>query len=388
MMDDMTSRLAASVDEVLPLLRTIRDELYQRPEIGGEEAFASARLAGVLKDSGFAVTMPYGGIPFAFRAAASGGKGPKAALFAEYDALPGLGHACGHNLICTAALGAALALRPVIGELGGTIYVFGTPGEENLCTKTALAEQGLFDDLDAALMVHPNPVTCSSGRTRAVEALQIEFFGRTAHAATAAEQGINALDAAVECYQMIRTETAKYPEANVHGIIDEGGKKPSVIPDYSSLKYLTRAWDMKTLEELRSMVEYCAGQAAASTGCTYRVHNYEPTNQSMRTNRQIAQVFDQYLLTFGEPEILHQDVAGSTDMADVSWRVPAIHPWVGLNCQGTELHTQAFAERTLSPEADQFLARCAKALACTTAQLLMDRSLLASVRKEFRDSSF
>lgn len=299
MMDDMTSRLAAFVDEVLPLLRTIRDELYRRPEIGGEEAFASARLAGVLEDGGFAVDLPYGGIPYAFRAAASGGDGPKVALFAEYDALPDLGHACGHNLICTAAL-----------------------------------------------------------------------------------------DAAVECYRMIRAESAKYPEANVHGIIDEGGKKPGVIPDHSSLKYLTRAWDMKTLEDLRSMVERCAGQAAASTGCTYRVHNYEPTNRSMRTNRRIAQVFDEYLSAFGEPEILRQDIAGSTDMADVSWRVPAIRPWVGLNCPGTELHTRAFAERTLSPEADQFLARCAKALSCTAARLLMDRVLLASVREEFRDSSF
>ena len=289
----VNERIAAAVARALPQLEALRDELYRHPEIGGEETFASSRLTEVLEENGFQVTREYGGIPHAFRAAASAPvSGPTVALFAEYDALPDLGHACGHNLICTAALGAALALREVLPDLRGMVVVFGTPGEENLCTKTLLAERGLLDEADAAMMVHPNPVTCASGRTRAVESLQVEFFGRSAHAGTGDRQGINALDAAVACYQKIQAEKTRYPDTNVHGILNDGGQKASVIPGYSSLKYLTRAWDMEGLRALRAMVERCAAAAAAETGCTYRIHNNEATNRPMRTNQTLSQVFN------------------------------------------------------------------------------------------------
>ena len=380
-------RIAAAVDRALPQLKALRDELYRHPEIGGEEAFASSRLTEVLAENGFQVSWEYGGIPHAFRAAVSApAPGPTVALFAEYDALPELGHACGHNLICAAALGAALALRAVLEELRGTVVVFGTPGEENLCTKTTFAERGLLDEADAAMMVHPNPVTCASGRTRAVESLQVEFFGRSAHAGTGDQQGINALDAAVACYQRIQTEKARCPDTNVHGILNDGGQKASVIPGYSSLKYLTRAWDMEGLRALRTMVERCAAAAAAETGCTYRIHNNEATNRPMLTNERLSQVFNRYLLSFGESELLHQDVTGSTDMGDVSWRIPAIHPWVGLHCPEIPLHTEAFAEKTLSPEADAFLSRCSGAMACTAAEILTDAELLTRIQMEFERS--
>ena len=236
------------------------------------------------------------------------------------------------------------------------------------------------------MMVHPNPVTCASGRTRAVESLQVEFFGRSAHAGTGDRQGINALDAAVACYQKIQAEKTRYPDTNVHGILNDGGQKASVIPGYSSLKYLTRAWDMEGLRTLRAMVERCAAAAAAETGCTYRIHNNEATNRPMRTNQTLSQVFNRYLRACGEPEILRQDVTGSTDMGDVSWRVPAIHPWVGLSCPDIPLHTEAFAERTLSPEADGFLSRCSRAMASTAAEILTDAALLERIRREFEGS--
>lgn len=385
MKEHIKEAILAAAESSLPLLKTIRNELYQHPEIGGEESYASARLIEVLQAHGYAVTKDYGGIPYAFRATASSTKsGPTVALFAEYDALPELGHACGHNLICTAALSAAISLCPVIEELGGTVIVYGTPGEENLCSKTTLAEQGLFDEADAALMAHPNPVTCGSGKTRAIESLQIEFFGRTAHAGTAPEAGINALDAAVQCYQMIRKERLKYPDTNVNGILSDGGTKASTIPGYSCLKYLTRAWDMDGLAALRNMVEKCARKAAEETGCTWKISNNEATNAAMLTNQGISRIFDQYLLQFGEPEFTHQDVIGSTDMGDVSWRVPSIHAWVGLDCPDTQLHTKAFAERTLSTAGDIFIERCGKALACAAAEILMDQNFIAEIKSEFR----
>lgn len=381
-------RILAQAEAVLPMLKQLRTDLYHHPETGGEERFASNRLVEILEQHGFDVMKDFGNIPYAFQAVCSSGKtGPTVGIFAEYDALPGLGHACGHNLICSAALGAAIALQPVMNELCGSIIVYGTPGEENLCTKTTLAEQGYFDTLDAAIMVHPNPTTCGSGTTRAIEALQIEFWGQSAHAGADSNMGINALDAAVDCYQEIRRKKAQYPNASICGIISNGGLKASTIPDYSCLKYLTRAWNMDELKALRQMVEDCAGRAAEAVGCTYRITNNEATNQPMHTNRALSQVFDRYLLEFGEPDFMQEDVAGSTDMADVSWRVPAIHPWVGLNCPNARLHTKEFAEMTLGDDADMFLERCSKTLACTAAEVLTNEELLLQIKAEFEKSA-
>lgn len=380
----LRERIVSAAREAMPLMRSLRDGIYAHPEVGGTEEYASAKLTAALESLGYAVERPFGGIPHAFRAELKCcGEGPSAAIFAEYDALPGIGHGCGHDLICSAAVGAAAALAAVSDALPGRVIVYGTPGEENLCTKTTLSELGLFDEADFAMMTHPNPVTCTSGRTRAVEALQIEFFGRSAHAGTDPEHGINALDAAVDCYRYIREGSAGYPDTNVHGIISSGGEKASVIPDYACLKYLTRAWDMETLSALRAMVEGCAARAASETGCTYRVSNNEATNRPMLTNAALSETFNGFLSELGEPEIIRADSTGSTDMGDVSWRVPSIHPWVGINCPGAALHTAEFAEHTLTPDADTFLYRCSAAMALSAAEVMTNPGLLREIREEF-----
>ena len=257
----------SAIDHVLPELWEIAVSLYENPEIGGEEEKSSTLLVQSLENHGFAVTRDYFGIQHAFRAVFDSGKpGASIGIFAEYDALPEIGHGCCHNLICTSALAAAYGLQSVLTETGGKIIVYGTPGEENLQTKTIMAPLGAFHEADVAMMMHPDGVSASSGRTRAIESLQIEFFGKTSHAGSAPELGINALDAAVLCYQMISQQKSYYPDTNVHGIIDQGGTKASVIPDYTCLKYLTRAWDMDTLKKLRTMVENCAEAAAKATG--------------------------------------------------------------------------------------------------------------------------
>ena len=359
--------------QLLPELRDISEKLYRNPEIGGEERFASGLLTEALRRHGFSVTETFGGIPYAFRASYSlGVAGKNVAFFAEYDALPQIGHGCGHNLICSAALGAAFTLKAVAGELPGTILVYGTPGEENLCTKTLLADQGLFDEADAGLMVHPYPFTCSSGRTLALEALQIEFLGRSAHAGTEPEKGINALDAAVLFYHLMQEESQKRPEVNVHGIINDGGRKASVIPDHTSLLYLNRAWTDAEIVVLRQMTEFCAQKAADATGCHYRISSNEPGNHAMRTHPALSDRMNAYLRLFGELEIRMDDIRASTDMADVSLRIPAIHTWVGMDCPELALHTQAFAEKTISPAADTFLLRSSCALASTALDVLTD----------------
>ena len=374
-----------AAEEALPRLARIAQTLYENPEIGGEEVTASKLLCEFLEENGFSVETDYWNIPHAFRAVYDSRKdGVSVGFFAEYDALPDIGHGCGHNLICTTALGAAVSLKRAASELGGKVVVFGTPGEENLQTKSVMAPQGAFDEIDVALMAHPQPgATSCGGKTLAVESLQIEFFGKSAHAGVAPEEGINALDAAVLCYEMINLKKQYFPGSNVYGIINEGGNKASVIPPYSSLKFLTRAWNMEQLAALREMVQHCAEAAAQTTGCRFNIFNNEMTNAAMITNQHISRVFEKYLCRFGEPAILHTDVRGSTDMGDVSQRIPSIHPWVSLNCPDASLHSREFAEATMSDYAEVYLRRCIRALSFTAAEILEDAELLEAIKHEF-----
>lgn len=386
-MDNSINEIIKSIDELMPRLKQIRNKLYENPEIGGTECFASGILASELRTHGFAVEENYCGIPYALKGTYRGcKKGAVIGLFAEYDALPEIGHGCGHNLICNASLGAAIALQNIVSKTGGTIIFYGTPGEENLQTKTTMVPIGAFDEADVALMAHPNPVTYASGKTLAIESLQIEFFGQSAHAGVMPEKGRNALDAAVQCYQMIQLEKQYYPNTNVYGIINDGGKKASVIPDYSCLRFLTRARSMDELSSLRRMVESCAESAATATRCTFKITNNETTNHAMLTNKHMSEVFNRYLRLFGETKILYDDMKGSTDMADVSYVLPSIHPWVGLNCPDKLLHSQEFADMTISEEGDRFIERSSKAMACTAYEILTDEKLLNVIRQEFEES--
>lgn len=375
------------IETELPELLAIRDRLYREPEIGGTEKTASELLIQKLERGKFTVERNYFDVPYAFKAVCSSGKpGAVIGIFAEYDALPDVGHGCGHNLIAATSLGTALALSEVVGETGGAVIVYGTPGEENLQTKTPLTAAGAFDEADVAFMVHPSPITYSSGKTLAIESLQIEFFGESAHAGVSPEKGRNALDAAVQCYHGIHFEKQYYKDTNVYGVINEGGKKASVIPDYASLCFLNRAWSMEELAALRKMVEKCAESAAIMTGCTFKVSNNEQTNQAMLSNRHIADIFDKNLTRLGEKKILKENVKGSTDMADVSWRIPSIHPWVGLDCPDVALHSREFADRTISAYGDVFLEKCCKALAATAIEIMADKELLAAIADEFSQS--
>lgn len=377
----------SAVEAALPELYEIAKFLYENPEIGGEEEQASRLLVDSLENHGFNVTCNYFEIEHAFRAVYDSGKpGAKIGIFAEYDALPEIGHGCCHNLICTAALGAAYGLQTVLSDVGGKIIVFGTPGEENIQTKTVMAPLGAFDEADVAMMIHPHGISASSGRTRAIESLQIEFYGKTSHAGSAPELGINALDAAVLCYQMISQQKNYYPDTNVHGIINHGGSKASVIPDYASMKYLTRAWDMGTLKRLRTMVENCAEAAAKATGCKWKIFNNEQTNAAMNSNHTMSEIFDKYLIMAGETSIESVDHTGSTDMGDVSMILPSIHPFVGLGNADLVPHSREMADTTVTEDGRLCMERGAKALAGTAFEILKYEGLLKVIKKEFADS--
>lgn len=382
--NSLLAKIYSVIDGKMPELKSIRDFIYRNPEIGGTEEKASALLIRFLSAEGFAVTENYYGITYAFKAEySSGKKGPVIGIFAEYDALPEIGHGCGHNIICTSALGAACGLKSVLDVTGGKVIVYGTPGEENLQTKTIMAPKGAFSEADVGIMAHPSGCSASSGHSRAIEALKVEFFGKTSHAGQAPELGINALDSAVMCYQMINQQKEYIPNTNVHGVIRDGGCKASIIPDYTCMEYLTRADSMEDLSKLRALVERCAEAAAKAVGCTCRISNFEQTNAAMLTNRHLADVFDRNLLLAGETELSSVSHTGSTDMADVSLVIPSIHPYVGLKNPALIPHSREMADATITEKGDICLNRAAKALAGTGLEVLTDSELLEAIRKEF-----
>ncbi len=386
-MDKLQENIIQEIEKELPVVKDIAEQMYAHPEVGGTEDLATSLLVGYLRNHGFAVEENYWNTDHAFKAVYDSGKtGPTIGIFAEYDALPGIGHGCGHNLICTSSVAAAAALGSVLSEIGGKVIVFGTPGEENIQTKSLMAPEGAFDEADVAMIVHPEPsMTAVGGKTLAIESFQIEFFGKSSHAGNAPEKGINALDAAVMFYQMVTTEKQYYPDTNIYGIInDGGGEKASVIPAYASLKYLTRAWDMETLGRLKEMMTRCAESAAKLKGCTYHMFNNETTNASMKSNQAMSDVFEKHLASLGETDIQHIDLRASTDMGDVSQRIPSIHPWVSLRCPDAVLHSEEFAEATMAPYAGEYLRKTATAMALTGAEIITDETLFEGIVKEFQ----
>lgn len=382
-------KISDAIEAVLPELNGIAHKLHENPEVGGTEENTSKLLENWLKAKGFEVEDNYWNMPYAFRAVYDSGKeGPVIGFFAEYDALPEIGHGCGHNLICTASMAAAYGLRTVLDEIGGKAVVYGTPGEENIQSKTLMVPKGAFDEADVAMMVHPTPdQTSVGGRTLAIESLEIDFIGKSSHAGLAPEEGINALDAACAFYQMVNIQKQYYPNTNVHGVILETGKKASVIPDFTSMHYLNRAWDMPTIHKLKAMMLDCAEAAAKMTGCKVEVKPIETNNAAMLSNQIMSRLFAEHLAEQGE-KVEFCDVKGSTDMGDVSQFIPSIHPWVHLDCEaGAALHSRAFAAASVAPAAGDYLARSAKALAMTAADIITEPGVLAKIKEEFKNSN-
>lgn len=380
-------KITKTVEQNMDELCSIRTYLYENPEVGGTEEKAYALLTKTLKEHGFDLTLNFHNIDYCFKAVYDSGRpGPSIGITMEFDALPGMGHGCGHNLIATAPMGAAFALKEILGETGGRVVLFGTPGEECVCSKVQLTEEGAFDEVDVAMTVHPNPVNLSSGSTTAIDSWQVDFYGKSAHAGAHPEEGINALDAAVHFYTLIGFEKQYLKDTNIYGVFADGGEKCSVIPDFAAVKYLVRAKDVQSIEKIRQMFERCAAAAAGAVGASYKIWRNEPANKNVITNQAMSTVFNRFYEELGGGNMPHIDSTGSTDMGDVSHAVPTIHPWLGLNCPSLQLHSKEFADVTVTVEGDQMIRRGACALAMTAAEILTDPALLAAVKDEFAAS--
>lgn len=359
--------------------------IHSQPEMGFEERQASVWLARYLEGQGFRVERPFCGLETAFRA--SYGKGqPAIALLAEYDALPQIGHACGHNIIAAAAVGAGAAARVAVDRYGGSVMVVGTPAEEGLGGKAIMVERGGFRDVDAALMIHPATRDVVDVPWLAMVGLDVEYIGRAAHAASAPERGINALEALILAFNGINSLRQHIKSsARIHGIITDGGQAANIVPAHSAASFLVRADDDDYLEELQERVLDCFVGAAAATGATLK-HQWGVKYMAMRNNPTLVELFTRNLEAVGRtPGSLGPGRHfASTDMGNVSHVMPAIQPLIAIASTEAVLHSPEFAQAAASEAGHRGLVDGATALALTVSDLLADPGLVARAREEFQ----
>ncbi|NUP79612.1 MAG: amidohydrolase [Nonomuraea sp.] len=348
-------------------LVALSHRIHAHPETAFEEHRAAAWTAGELEAAGFAVTAGAGGLPTAFTATA--GSGPvTVALCAEYDALPGLGHACGHNVIAACATGAGLALAPFADDLGLTVKVVGTPAEERGGGKALLLEAGVFDGVDAAMMVHPGPFETVRFRSFALGTLDAEYAGRSAHATLAPHEGRNAADAMTLAQVAIGLLRQQLPrDQHVHGVVTAAGEAPNVIPARSAASYEIRAAEAGDLAGLRERVESCFRGAAVATGCELRLTRPEPDYLDFRDDVALAARYAANAAALGRPAPVEREPFAMTDMGNVSHVVASIHPMLDIGSGGAVPHTPEFAAAAAAPAADLALVEAAVLLALTTA---------------------
>ncbi len=360
-------------------------KIHANPELGFQETKAAGWLTRYLEENGFSVEPGICGLPTAFRGSYGQGK-PSIAILAEYDALPKLGHACGHNIIAACAVGAAVAAKPAIDQFGGTILAIGTPAEELQGGKALIAERGGFNNLDVAMMVHPAVVDTATTQALALQRLEVEFFGKAAHASAQPEMGVNALEAMLLSFTAINSLRQHIKDkARIHGIITDGGEAANIVPAHSAATFLVRAQDDAYLGELKEKVLNCFVGAATATGARLEYGWGNIRYASLRNNLTLAGLFSQNMEYLGrkmQPTDPNH-IFGSTDMGNVSQLVPSIHPFVAIASPEVLIHSPEFAAAAASDAATQGLLDAAKALAMTVADLVANPELVTKVKKEF-----
>ncbi len=381
------SRILEVIERDRAQIIAISRDIHAHPEIGYKEVRTSGLLTDKLQQRGFEVDRATADIETAFVGAAGKNEGPTIAFIAEMDALPGLGHACGHNLIGCAALAAGLALKEVIDELPARVQVIGTPAEEGGGGKVLMTNRGVFDKVDAAMMFHPLDRSGIHAESLAASTCEVHMYGKAAHAAANPEDGINALDAIIQTFnnvnalrQHLRSDT------RIHGIIMSGGQAPNITPDYASAKFRVRAADRKYADEALEKFKRCAEAAALAQGARCELKVIEASRyDNMISNNEMENIFAARLTQLGVPfEDSKGGGLGSTDMGNVSQVVPSIHPYVKIGARGIAPHTNEFREAAGSDEGMNAMIIAAKAMALTALDLIAHPDKLAAARAEFK----
>jgi len=382
--NEAKAALQQAVDARDELLRGLASLIHANPELSFHEHKAQQWLTAPLEEAGFQVEKGIAGLETSFRATWEGSAGgPTIALLAEYDALPAIGHACGHNLIGTAAVGAALALKDACPDLPGKIIVLGTPAEEEGGGKIIMCNEGVFDDIDAVMMVHPQSKTMVLRGALACVDATFTFHGRQAHASSSPEKGISALDAMINAFVAINSIRQFVKEdVRIHGIITKGGDAPNVVPELCEAVFILRAATVKELETVREKVYKAVRHAAEGVGATVDIAEgliYAERNN----NKALAALFQNNLEQMGievcDPP--KKGGIGSSDIGNVGQVTATIHPYIRLGDATT--HTPEFSELAGSEAGMIEMNQAAKAMAMTTYDLCIDKEALRSVREEF-----
>jgi amidohydrolase len=376
-----------AVDDFADELEALSRKIHDHPELGYQEVQACAWLCAFLEAKGLHVERAVGGVPTAFRATVNGGgAGPTIAVMCEYDALPGIGHACGHNVIATAGAGAGAALAALGSRLpAGRVQVVGTPAEEGGGGKVKLLRAGVFEGVDCAMMIHGFDRTILHQDLLGIVRVGFEYAGKAAHAAADPWAGVNALDACIQTFNaisMLRQQVR--PDCRIHGIIENGGAAANIIPEYAKATFYVRAPRLETMWELHRRVVACAEGAARATGATLTVTQHEMVYEPLKRNQTLLGLFAANMgaagLVEGEPM---PDRLGSSDVGNVSQVLPTIQPMVAIVPTGMAIHTREFAEAAVGPMARAGMLAAAKTMAMTAYDLLADPARVSLAKEEF-----
>ena len=380
-MKNITEILETKKDSILELEKF----LYNNPEIEMEEFKAKEKFITLLRRETFTVESDIAGLPTAFVAHKSSGAGPSIGIMAEYDALPGMGHACGHNLIGAMGFGTAVVLAGMLEELKGSVYLFGSPAEETGRGKPGLLREGWLKKADVAMMVHPMKFSALTSNMVNLEGYDITFHGRASHAAGSPENGVNALDAAVIFYNsvgLLRQQTLD--GSRVHMIITNGGAAVNIIPDTAALRVEIRHENLNYFRGLVDKVLSIAHAAAQAAGCTVDIEMFEPPIACMKNNGVMIELFKKHLHEVGITEYVEEfSTGGCTDMGNVSQEVPSIHPFMKMVRPDSDEHTLEFLKDVDEPYAIEQMYKIIECMARVGADILKEPRLLQEIKNDF-----
>jgi amidohydrolase len=387
-MDQLKADIISAVDAMSGELIALSHLIHSEPELALEEFKACARLAEAVEGHGLTVQREAFSLPTAYAAEFGKAGGATIAILSEYDALPGIGHSCGHNIIATAGLGAALALSKLNGRLPGRVRYLGTPAEERFGGKELMARAGAFDGVDAAMMIHPSTSDMLTMPCLAVTEVDATYFGLSAHASVEPHVGLNALDAVVTAYQAIaQLRQHIQTRERIHGIITDGGLAANIVPEHAACRFYVRSPNAEGLAVLRRRVQACFEAGALATGCRLETVWGETDYLDLKTNWPMARAFAANSAAIGRPfdpaDLAPRDRAGSTDMGNVSHRTPSIHPLLAVAPPETPIHNPKFARFAGSETGDKAVIDGAKALALTALDLMSDATVLAAAKADF-----
>jgi amidohydrolase len=391
MLKTLKHEVCDAIDALASEILSVSREIHAHPELAFEEVRASRLLAETANKRGLGAKLGAFGLDTAI-AADFGASGPTVALLSEYDALPGIGHACGHNIIATTALGAALGLAALGAKLPGRVRWLGTPAEERGGGKELMARQGAFEGVDAALMVHPSGVDLATMPCIAIAELEVTYRGVAAHASAMPERGVNALDALVIAYQAIAALRQHIrPTERLHGIITDGGQAPNIVPERSAGRFYARAANAAELAALKPRVEGCFRAGAEATGAKLELVWGDVDYLDLNTSWPLARCYQANAESLGRAffpyEKLPPGLQGSTDMGNVSYRVPSIHPMIAVAPPHVTIHNAEFTKWAGSESGDRAVLDGAKALAMTALDFFCDAALRREVEGAFAVST-